>query len=201
MWVLYPSRWRSCGKKLVLQRHRNVLHSTEDGVLNTHLERVDAREEGRSGGRAHRQHVGVFQHHSFRSHLVDVGRVHFAVSKPNIIPPHVVGHDDQDVGSVWSLFSRVDEEADEEDSKSKSVSHLTTACHCDDSLKARDSYSHVLLPLRRFSERTWPLHTRVKMRKPVMIINNEEKTQIINEPALRAILEVADMLRELSFRG
>ena len=38
----------------------------------------------------------------------------------------------------------MDEEADEEDSKSKSVSQMTTACHCDDSLKARDSYSHVI---------------------------------------------------------
>ena len=97
---LVPLTLKELRKKLVLQRHRNVLHSIEDGVLNTHLERVDAREEGRSGGRAHRQHVGVFQHHSFRSHLVDVGRVHFAVSKPSIIPPHVIGHDDQDVGSV-----------------------------------------------------------------------------------------------------
>ena len=88
------------GKQLVLQRHRSVLHSTEDGVLKTHPERVVAAEKGRSGGRAHRQHVGVVQANSFRSHLVDVGRVHFAVSERHVIPPHVVGHDDQDVGSV-----------------------------------------------------------------------------------------------------
>ena len=97
---LVPLTLKELRKKLVLQRHRSVLHSTEDGVLKAHPERVDAREEGRSGGRAHRLHVGVVQHHSFRSHLVDVGRVHFAVSEPDVIPPHVIGHDEQDVGSV-----------------------------------------------------------------------------------------------------
>ena len=97
---LVPLLLKELRQKLVLQRHRSVLHSTEDRVLKTHPERVDAREEGRSGGRAHLLHVGVVQHHSFRSHLVDVGRVHFAVSKPCVIPPHVIGHDEHDVGSV-----------------------------------------------------------------------------------------------------
>ena len=156
---LVPQGPKLVRQQLVLQRQRPVLHSSEDGVLKTHPERVDAREEGRSGGRANLLHVGVVQHHSFRSHLVDVGRVHFAVSEPDVIPSHVVGHYDQDVGSL-NMFSVPvmhrggggdDEEGYDYDSKSQ-PGHLPRDCHRDDSLKGRKDTctgcSHVLFFVR-----------------------------------------------------
>ena len=97
---LVPQALKLLGKQFVLQRHRIVQRSHEANVLKAHPERVVTGEEGRSGRCARILHVGVVQHHSFGSHLVDVGRVHFAVSEPDVIPPHVSGHDDQDVGSV-----------------------------------------------------------------------------------------------------
>ena len=120
-------------------------------MLEPHAEGVVAGEEGCSGRRAHLLHVRVVQVDSRGRQLVDVGSVHVFVSEPDVIPSKVVGHEDHDVGSVRSLFSSLDEEADEEDPEGKSLGHRTRIYHCDvtlkeDRIRTRCSHTFVKMP-------------------------------------------------------
>jgi len=72
----------------------------EDAALDSEPERVSPGHEARAGGGAEGVHVELLESRTAFRESVDVGRGDHAAVVPDVVPPEIVGHDEDNVGGT-----------------------------------------------------------------------------------------------------